>query len=96
VSARSVLTKGSEVCLWKIKRDSFCSHFHRSAVRHRSRARSAQAKSSLRVVSLSTKFRDCCRKECVQGFSERFRVGKSSEGIEVFEVIEGRQRVQVP
>jgi hypothetical protein len=36
------------------------------------------------------------RKECEQEFYERFRVGESSEGFEVFEVIEGRQRGQTP
>jgi hypothetical protein len=31
------------------------------------------------------------RKECEQGFSESFRVGKSSEGFEAFEVVEGKR-----
>jgi hypothetical protein len=53
VSARSALTEGSD-------RDNFCSHLRRSAVEHRSRARSVQAKKSLRVANLSEELKDCC------------------------------------
>jgi hypothetical protein len=35
-------------------------------------------------------FENLQHKECVQGFSERFRVGKSSKGFEAFEVVEGK------
>ena len=40
LSIRSALTE-VRVHLWKLRRDNNCSHFHRSAVRHRSRAKCA-------------------------------------------------------
>jgi hypothetical protein len=66
VSARSALTKGSD-------RDSFCSHLRKSAVGHRSRARSAQTKQSFRAMNLGEASRDCCCR-CAQ--SRRFNTWK--------------------
>jgi hypothetical protein len=65
VSARSASTR-IQGCVSKAQIVLILFSFPQSAVGHRSRARSAQAKWSLRVVDLSEALRNCCCR-CAQG-----------------------------
>lgn len=77
MSARSASTRILS-CIFEAHIVLLLFSFPQSAVGHRSRARSAQAKLSLRVANLSRVLRDCC---C--------RCAQSQKGVQHLEVSKG-------